>query len=210
MAGTAEDRSGQQPIVLSKLLLVEGNDELWFSRSLLRCLGLSAEVQILKYDGKQKLRPLLSTLSRAPGYSELESLGVTRDADESFGSAFESVRSSLENAELDVPESSVMPTQGTPRVSVYIFPDCANPGMLETLCLSAVQEDAAMPCVEQFLQCLEECASMPSKSPGKARAHVFLASRERSNLRVGEAAEAGHWQLDSPVYDPLKSFLLAL
>ena len=48
-------------------------------------------------------------------------------------------------------------------------------------------------------------------NPDKARAHAFLASRAKDqNLRVGEAAEAGHWQLDSPVFDPLKSFLLAL
>ena len=51
---------------------------------------------------------------------------------------------------------------------------------------------------------------MPSRNSDKARAHAFLASRTRPELRVGEAAEAGHWQLDSPVFDPLKSFLLAL
>ena len=141
----------------------------------------------------------------------VDSIGVTRDADESSASAFQSVRSLLmSSAGLDAPDEPMVATWGRPRVSVFILPNCESAGMLETLCLSAVQDDPATPCVEQYLQCLEETANMPSRNPDKARAHAFLASRARPELRVGEAAEAGHWQLDSPAFDPLKSFLLAL
>ena len=67
-----------------------------------------------------------------------------------------------------------------------------------------------MPCVDEFLNCLKVTAGLPSKNPDKARAHAFLASRDRPELGVGEAARASHWQLDSPVFEPLKCFLQAL
>ena len=210
MARKASDSLEQQPISRNRLLLVEGENERRFFAALLRCLDLSDGVQVLNYGGKPKLRPLLATLYLAPGYSDLEALGVTRDADDSFNSTFQSIRDSLDNANLNVPVKPNALTEGKPSVSVFVLPDCSNPGMLETLCLSAVQDDQAMPCVEQYLQCLEETANLPSRNPDKARAHAFLASRARPELRVGEAAQAGHWNLDSPVFDPLKNFLLAL
>ena len=210
MARSARDGATQVKIELPKMLLVEGESELRFIAALLGCLDLSDEIQILNYGGKPKLRPFLFTLSRVPGYPDLESLGITRDADKSFASTFESIRNALVHAGLDAPDQPRMLTLGKPSVSVFVLPDCSSRGMLETLCLSAVKHDPATPCVEQYLQCLEETANLPSRNPDKARAHAFLASRARPELRVGEAAQAGHWNLDSPVFDPLKSFLLAL
>ena len=210
MARKASDNFEQQTISRNKLLLVEGENERRFFAALLRCLDLSDGVQVLNYGGKPKLRPLLATLYLAPGYSDLEALGVTRDADDSFDSTFQSIRDSLDNANLDVPEKPNALTEGKPSVSVFVLPDCESPGMLETLCLSAVKHDPAMPCVDEFLRCLEVTACMSPKNPYKARAHAFLASRTKPELRVGEAAQAGYWNLDSPVFDPLKSFLLAL
>ena len=210
MAEAASDGGNRQPIVRSRLLLVEGENERRFFAALLRCLDLSEEVQLLNYGGKAQLRPLLSTLHLAPGFSDLASLGVTRDADLAFASAFASIRSSLDNSRLDVPNEPLVQTGGKPSVSVFVLPDCNSPGMLETLCLDAVACDPAMPCVDAYLECLEDTAKLPPKNPSKARAHAFLASRDRADLRVGEAAEAGHWRLDSPVFEPLKRFLQAL
>ena len=146
----------------------------------------------------------------SPEYQTLETIGVTRDADASSSRAFQSVCGLLESVDLDVPVAPMVQTEGKPHVAIYVLPDCRSRGTLETLCLSAVACEPAMRCVKQFVQCLEETAGMPDCISDKARAHAFLASRTRPDLRVGEAAEAGYWQLDSPVYDPLKSFLLAL
>lgn len=203
-------RPGLQTITRSKVLLVEGENESRFFTALLKRLGAHDSIQIINYRGKDWLREHLHVLPSLSGYASLNSLFVTRDADESFSSTFQSVCSALGSAGLGVPEQARVPTGGIPRVSVFILPDCASPGMLETLCLSAVEDDPAMPCVEQYVRCLEETACMPPKTPDKTRAHAFLASRERPDLRVGEAAEAGHWRLDSPVFAPLKNFLQAL
>lgn len=210
MARTTDESSIQFRIELSKVLLVEGNDDRRFFGALLKKLEASSTVQVLDYGGKDKLRPFLQNLPNVPGFPDLDSLGITRDADCSFGSTIESVCNSLDSSELDVPQQAIVSTQGKPRVSIFILPDCESPGMLETLCLSAVQGDRAMPCVEEYLECLSGNAGMPARNPDKARAHAFLASRSRPELSVGDAAKAGHWCLDSPVYDPLKQFLLAL
>ena len=197
-------------INLPKVLLVEGGDEFRFFEVLLKQMGAEELVQIIPYGGKGNLKRFLRTLPNTPGFSTLKSLGVTRDADASAKSAFDSISALLKNAGFDAPQGTGTPTGGKLRVSVFTLPYCSNRGMLETLCLSAVKHDPATPCVEQYLQCLEETANLPSNNPDKARAHAFLASRPRPDLRVGEAAEAGHWHLDSPIFDPLKSFLLAL
>ena len=90
----------------------------------------------------------------------------------------------------DAPDEPMVATRGRPRVSVFILPNCESAGMLETLYLSAVQDVPAMPCVEQYLQCLEVTAKLPPNNPEKARAHAFLASRPRPELRVGEAGRS--------------------
>ena len=210
MARSARDGATQVKIELPKMLLVEGESDRRFFETLLGRLFSTETIQVERYGGKFALREFLRLLQISPDYPMVDSIGVTRDADESSASAFQSVRSLLMSAGLDAPDEPMVATRGLPRVSVFILPNCESAGMLETLCLSAVECDPAMPCVEQYLRCLEDSAGMPPKHPDKARAHAFLASRTKPELRVGEAAEAGHWQLDSPVFDPLKSFLLAL
>jgi hypothetical protein len=197
-------------IELPKLLLVEGENDRRFFKALLGKLPTTGTIQVEPYGGKPDLKRFLRLLSISPNYQNIESIGVTRDADGSPSSAFQSVCGLLTSAGMDAPDEPIASTQGRPKISVFIFPDCTNAGMLETLCLSAVELDPAMQCVERFFQCLEESVNMPSRNPDKARAHAFLASRPKPELRVGEAADAGYWEFDSPVYDPVKSFLQAL
>ena len=90
------------------------------------------------------------------------------------------------------------------------LPDCANPGMLETLCLEAVGDDPAVPCVQQYLACLEQRGLDPPGNLHKARLHAFLASRPRPQLLLGQAAHAGYWPWSSPAFDLVKEFLRAL
>lgn len=79
--------------------------------------------------------------------------------------------------------------------------------MLETLCLQAVADQPAVDCVKEYFECLERRDVDLSGNRTKAEVQAFLASRTKPGLLLGEAAHAGCWQLDSPVYDPLKQFL---
>src|SRR5438067_7791714 len=87
-----------------KLLLGEGEDEKRFFTALAEHLSL-ADVQVEQYGGKLRLRAFLRTLPARPGYADLVSIGITRDADESADDAFRSVCRALRDVPLPEPPS---------------------------------------------------------------------------------------------------------
>ena len=191
-----------------KLLLVEGIDEVRLFGALAKHIG-SEDVQILDYQGKGNLRRFLGVLPQIPGYSELESIGITRDADEDSDSAAESVRNALRAAALPVPDSPIESAyDGKISVRYLIIPH-GETGALEDVCLASVNEDPAMACVDSYFGCIEQSELDGPRATwmSKAKVHAFLSSREDPALRLGEAAERGVWPFDAPAFDPLKSVL---
>jgi hypothetical protein len=112
----------------------------------------------------------------------------------------------LENVQLITPQTSGSFGVGNPKVGVFILPDCQNSGMLEDLCLASVTADLAMPCVDDFIRCVENRGRQPNNI-AKARVHAWLASHIVPDKRLGEAALAGYWDWDSQAFGPLKQFL---
>ena len=196
-------------ITAPKLLLVEGRDEVRLFGALARNIGLD-DVQIRDYGGRNGLRRLLANIWRVPGYQDVESLGIVMDADDSAASAGERVRSALSAASLPVPDAPLQSTGSeSPKTCYLILPPDAENGALEDVCLASVAEDPAMNCVEDYFDCVERT---PSGGPranwtSKARVHAFLSSRERPDLRLGEAAERGVWRFGAPAFDSLKTVL---
>ena len=84
-------------------------------------LGL-ANVQIQVLDGKDRLRDSLMTLAGATGFGNVKSIGIVRDADDSADAAFQSVRTSLRNAEFPAPDRPEESAGEAPAVSVLILP----------------------------------------------------------------------------------------
>jgi hypothetical protein len=204
------DNEPQSPITHSKLLVVEGKDAFRFFKFLLQDLELLSEIEIRNFGGVSELADYLETLMGTSGWHLVTSLGIVRDAEANATPAFQSVRSALRKVNLSEPEHPMTVAAGQPRVSVFILPDCIHPGMLETLCLQAVGDDPAMPCIDQYFQCLQNQAiALPENMP-KARLQAFLASRSRPGLKLGEAADTGYWPWANPTFDPLKQFLRAL
>ena len=191
-----------------KLLLVEGIDEVRLFEALAKDIG-AEDVQIRDYQGKGNIRRFLGVLPQIPGYSELESIGVTRDADENGDKAAESVRDALGAAALPVPNSP-LESANDGRIAVrYLIIPHGETGALEVVCLASVAEDPAMTCVQSYFDCIERSAldGPREKWMVKARVHAFLSSRENPALRLGEAAERGVWSFAAPAFDPLKSVL---
>ena len=89
--------TAKEPISISKprLLIGEGLDEVRMFGALLKHAGLESQIQILAYDGKGNLGPFLRTLKNLSGFNQLESLGVTRDADADATDASKSVAAFL-------------------------------------------------------------------------------------------------------------------
>jgi len=196
-------------LIAPKLLIGEGVEEQRFFQSFLKHLAID-DVQVAQYAGKAGLGRFLRTLRGVSGFSSLVSLGITRDADDSATSAFQSVCTSLKNAYLPAPDKPGATGKGRPNVSVFVLPDGAGSGMLEDLCLSSVSNDTGMQCVDEFLTCVREKTNRTPDNLSKARAHVWLASKPRAGLRLGEAAENGYWPWGNDAFDSLRSFLQAL
>ena len=198
-----------QPITLSKLLVVEGRTPFEFFKALLREIALLDQIEIRNMGGNDDLGDFLALIKITTGFAGVTSLGLVRDAEQDAARAFAAVQNSLRQAGLSAPEKPNTLAPGQPSVSVFILPDCAAPGMLESLCWQSVSNDAAIQCVQDYLRCLQERGLAPSNLP-RAQAHAFLASRPRPDLLVGQAAHAGYWPWNHPAFEPVKQFLRAL
>lgn len=204
-----DDNYVARSISKPKLLIGEGNDEWSFFKALLSHLHIE-DVQVEQYGGKDNLGPFLRTLPVRPGYQELVSLGITRDADENPESAFESVSGALQRAGIAAPSQPGDVTGENPQVSVWILPGGDTRGMLENILLESVDADPGLICVDEYLQCIHQRTQRQPQNRSKARVHAWLASQSRSYLRIGEAASKGIWPWDSSVFEPLIEFIHAM
>ena len=167
-----------KPITKSKIILVEGRDELNLFNELLADQKLADAIEVMEVGGKEKFMTNLRALPNRSGYKNVASLGIVRDADANPESAFQSICSVLENVKLPVPLAPLQPKHGRPQVTVMIIPH-DKPGMLEDICLDSVSDDLAMDCVAQYFQCLQEKQRiLAANDIPKARVSAFLASRE--------------------------------
>ncbi len=193
------------------MLLVEGKDEVNFFDEFLKHIGINTIQlrEVGKYSFRQKIKDLMSQ----SGFSEIKSIGIIRDADESAESAFTSICDSLQEFDWPVPQKILEPTPKTnekPKILIMIMPpDNEGTGrMLEDLCLASVEKNVAE-CINQYFECLKNVGIEHREVVlPKAKIHAFLASRpEPDKPSVGVASQAGYWNFDSPVFDKVKNFL---
>ncbi len=188
------------------LLLVEGKDEENFFGALIEHLGLQ-KIQVEGIAGKSQLPGNLEVWTKTPGFKELVSLAVVRDADQNADNTFRSVCGALNGVDLPVPEAALVPSGGDPQVTVMILPVGSVSGALEDVCLNAVEQDPAMGCVDKYFRCLKrELACLP-RNMSKAKVQAFLASRPKEGKRLGEAACARYWPFDHQAFAEIKTFL---
>ena len=167
-------------ITKTKILLVEGNDELNLFEELLNDLNLNDQIQVIEVGGKTKFSPKLSGIKSMPEFRTIvTSIGIVRDADDDPISAFQSVCSALRKNQLPEPNAPLVTVQGRPHVTVMIVPDRNTIGMIENVCLESVNDDPAMECIDQFFLCLENKGRvLADNQVPKARVRAYLTSRE--------------------------------
>ena len=195
-------------ITKPRLLVGEGREEVRFFDAFLkhRCI---TNITVMDYGGKEKLHTFLKSLPGLSGFDQVVSLAVTRDADDDFDPAFQSVRDGLERAGFSTPARCEETADGPPKTSVFILPDCGSPGMLESLCLRSIQDQPAIECVDAYFECMRSHDRI-ADNKWKARVHAWLASENKPDMRLGEAAEAGYWPFDHDAFAQLEGFLQAL
>jgi len=193
-------------ILKSGLIVVEGREDKLFFDALIKHLSFD-NIQVLPISGKTELRRYLRTIIQTPGFDEVKSLGIARDANSDPKATLQSIRDSLKSVRLPVPEKPLAPSGSQPKVTILILPHEDTPGMLEDLCLQAVMQDPAMVCVDQYFQCLKQKGlTLPSKM-SKAKVQVFLGSRAEPGKLLGVAAQAGYWPFDVEAFEKVRTFL---
>jgi hypothetical protein len=198
----------QAAIATSKLLVVEGKDDKNFFEALLGSMNL-AGVQVTATDGSSSLADKLSAVRRLRGFAEVTSFGLVRDADLNCTDAFLSICHALRQANFAVPRQPLQSENGSPNVVVMLMPGYGLNGMLEDLCLRSVQDDPAMPCLEQFFTCVNG-NGLTQQNLSKAKVHAFLATRPIPEKRLGEAALANYWPFEAQAFNEVKAFLRML
>ena len=198
----------QQP----RILLVEGPDDQAFFTNLIQKKPTPL-LQIIQYSEQNKLGVFLrDVLKKSDQFSELvEVLGIVKDADTTYQSAFQSIQDSLRVANLPVPDGPLEVAEpsgdGIPKVVAYVMPDNNSQGDLENLCLEAVRDHSALGCVDQYFDCLHSKGYVP-RQESKARLRVFLsANPDNPNLLIGQAIAAGVLPWDSPAFEDVHKFL---
>ena len=197
-------------ITFEKVLAVEGWDAHRFFRYFLKHLKLEDQIEIRNFGGVSQFRTYPKTLKVIEGFWRVVSLGIIRDAEADAHKAFEDVRHALKEADLPAPATPRSLADGSPRVSVYILPDCANSGMLETLVWKSVQQDPVISCVQEYFECLESRDVEGPRNEHKARLLAVLASRPKPTPYIGRAAQFGYWDYESPAFSDLREFLQSL
>jgi hypothetical protein len=190
------------------LLGVDGKDEVNFFDAFLAHLG-NSNVHIEDVGGVSKFSERLPALVRRTGFRQVRAIGLIRDADADYTSAYQSISHVLRNVGLVPPSKGETFSNAVPRVGIFVMPDNALPGMLENLCLASAAGHAVMGCVEQFIRCSAEAFAPPPNLP-KAKAKAFLAVLPGVPESVGVAAKQGVWDFDSPELATLATFCRAL
>lgn len=206
----AQDSRVGIDIQLPVQLLVEGNDDKNFFEALSTCMGIEENIQIQNFGGKDSLRKFLAGFVLEPKFRAVRRIGIIRDADEDAPGAFVSVRSSLENAKLPVPDECEEFTNVSPVVGVMILPGNNQDGMLETLLCRTIEACPESDCIDGFIGCVEELRSCRIDREHKARAHAYIAMQSEPHVSVGVAAKKRFWNLDHDEFAPVRQFLADL
>jgi hypothetical protein len=199
------------PRAISKprLLIGEGDDEVFFFEALLARLNLD-DIQVEKYGGKDNLSRYLRELRLRPGNERIVALGVTRDADTDCGDAFTRICGALGASGFALPAAPGQIATGPLSVGVFVMPDNLRPGMLEDLCMDSVTADPAFRCVDEYFRCVAAASHRQPGNMAKARVHAWLSSQAEPDRRLGEAAHQGYWPWDASAFEPIKRFVQLL
>lgn len=199
-------------IKAQKLLLVEGNDDQGVFQKLIEEIRVD-DIQVHSMGGKDNFRtPNLKSIINTPGFREVKSLGIVRDADENANNTFGSIRAILRKCGLPEPKQPMEIISASLKVGVLVIPPGATKGEIEDICLTAIKEYNEIECIENYFRCLKEKLPLEKfpRDLSKAKIQAFLASREKSVPHLGIAAQRGYFPFDQKVFEEVKNFIRLL
>lgn len=175
-----------------------------------------SDAEISNFGGVTELQGFLTAVWSAPNArNTIEAIGIIRDAesltcgtDSAAEAAFKSAHAAISASGLPPPDRPLQVISKKPRIGVLILPPGKLEGMLEDVCLEAVQADPAMPCVEEYIECVKSrVPDWPSRNHKKAKVQAYLSSRPEPGLKLGEGARLGYWNWGHETYKPIGQFI---
>jgi hypothetical protein len=194
------------------VLFVEGKDEINFFGILLKWLDIT-DVQIIDVGGKDNFQNRFSGYMQTEGaLSRIKNIGFVRDAEgHEANSAFQSICSVLKKYELACPNESCKPVdQDNKKISIFIMPNNNDCGMLEDLCIRAIQGSGIFPCVESFIQCYEGKIEKDRYNKSRAIILAYLSTQIPIVNSLGLAAQQNIFDFSNPCFDAIRKFLIEL
>jgi len=201
--------SKNKQIMKPHLILCEGIDAVHFMIAMLGELEqktITNSFQALDFGGNENLPAFLKGLPVLPGYNNVKSIVIVRDAETNHASAIQSVKSALKNNGFSVPVSVNCVSQGdgvehigkhTVLTAFSLFPTLSHEtddGTLEHLILNNLREPSAYEAlndIDEFLKILVNKEGSFTW-PHKTRLHTYFSITNKFvAMKVGEAVKAG-------------------
>nr|WP_281721247.1 DUF3226 domain-containing protein [Nitrosomonas nitrosa] len=210
-------------------MLVEGKDDLEFFDQLRNHLKIRDRFHIAEYTGKDNLDNSLLSVLAEPVFPQISHISIVRDADFLPGS-FDSVQSALDYANRNspspkrhypIPDTHTLFFGERPQVAVLILPAPNLFGMLEDVVLTALDNDPISPCVNEYIQCLQQSGIYPLQERlPKAKVRVFIEGKhldkdistgdDRKRKYLSDLYSMSWWTWDHPAFDIVKAFIQQL
>ncbi len=204
-SGTGYALTGKHEFSKQKLLLVEGRDDERFFFALLKNKNIN-DIHIEIYEGKKNLPATLKSLHVRPGFNNLTSIAIIRDADDKIGQiVFEEIVNVLKKTSLSIPMSFAEFSHGTPKVGIFVIPGKDKNGELEDFLLESITTNSEMRCVDSFINCIRNMKAI--KKSAKFRLYAWISSQEPPGLKLGQAADIGLFDFSHTSFSELTNFI---
>ena len=197
------------------LVLCEGTDDCAVFGKIANAAG--AEDLVFKdLGGKNKLTARLQQVRSSPDFTRgaIGRLLITRDADEPWEAAWQSLREATKmvfDVEVIEPSTWAM-LDNDCELALWIAPGGRKEGMIETLCLKALNEGTSnrFACLDQFAGCLHEQEGGTLHEKEKFAIWSLIAQEKeqpRQRLSLSRAIKNIPIDWKHPVFDELSGLL---
>ena len=201
--------SKPDPIEKGKLLLAEGKDAFHFFCHACSFYREVEDVQVMDFRSISELTNFLLDLTIMDKFDEVDTIVIARDAEKDAEAAKDSIQTSMTKAEIPLPEKSFEYTANdTMKTAFMIFPGPKQKdGTLEDLCLSTVEGDPLLECVDDYLECAKTKGERFPRAH-KYKLYCFLAGKDDFiGSRIGLAFKAKVWPPDHLALEPFKRII---
>ena len=191
------------------LVLCEGRDEVGLLEAM--AAHLHVDVQCVDCGGSRQFSSRIKAVVRMPGFGNVMSLAVVRDAERDGRAAAQSVQSHLASQGLAVPSGPLELARGPhgPATAFLVVPSAEASGMIEDLVLTMMTDLDSWPCQEAYFDCLRARGVDVDQHLSKRRVQAGLAALPGKvvSRNIGEAAKQGMLHLDHAAFADVRRLL---